>query len=64
MKIAYERLVNLGNYNNERVSLEDDVRPGESPEEAYARLRALAHRLLMIRDPHAKHAEAGEEIPF
>ena len=53
MKITYERLVNLGNFNNERLSLEDDVAPGETPEAAYQRVRATVHGLLGIADPKA-----------
>lgn len=53
MKVTYERLVNLGNYNNERLSLEDDVQPGETPEAAYQRIRATVHELLGIVDPKA-----------
>ncbi len=53
MKITYERLVNLGNFNNERLSLEDDVQPGETPTETYWRLRNLAYNLLEITDPKA-----------
>ncbi len=66
MRVTYERLVNLGNYNNERLGLEDEVQPDETPEQTYARLRTLAHKLLRIRDPHAAvPAEMAEgEVPF
>lgn len=53
MRVSYERLVNLGNYNNERLSLEDEVQPGETPEDAYQRIRATVHAFLGIRDPRA-----------
>lgn len=68
MKITYERLVNLGNYNNERLSLEDDVAPGETPEQAYQRLRALTHDLLGVPDPKAPRpspvAPQADNIPW
>lgn len=53
MKITYERLVNLGNFNNERLSLEDDVQPGETTEAAYQRVRAQVYALLGMPDPKA-----------
>jgi hypothetical protein len=60
VKVTYERLVNLGNYNNERLSLEDDVQPGETPEQAYQRLRATVHGLLGVPDPKAKHSPLAD----
>jgi hypothetical protein len=53
VKVSYERLVNLGNYNNERIALEDDVQPDETPEQAYQRLRALVHQMAGVVDPKA-----------
>lgn len=68
MKVSYERLVNLGNYNNERIALEDDVQPDETPEQTYQRLRALAHNFLGVPDPKApkpaKPATEPSEIDF
>jgi hypothetical protein len=38
MKINYARLYNLGNYENERIEVESDVGPDESPAEVLRRL--------------------------
>lgn len=38
-KVGYARLFNLGNYENERIELEDEVRPDETNEAAYDRVR-------------------------
>lgn len=53
MRVTYERLFNLGNYNNERLAVEDDVLPGETPEEAYRRVRGLVYAMLGRPDPAA-----------
>ena len=63
MKITYERLVNLGNFNNERLSLEDDVQPGETPEAAYQRIRATVHGLLGITDPSRPRTAGVPALP-
>jgi hypothetical protein len=49
--VRYARLVNLGNYENERVELEDTVQPEETFEAAYLRLRLEVHRLAGLSDP-------------
>ena len=60
MRVSYERLINLGNYNNERIALEDDVQPDETPEQAYQRLRTLVHTMAGVPDPKApKPAPSG-----
>ena len=73
MKVQYERLFNLGNYNNERIALEDEVGPDETPEAAYQRLRALVYTMAGQTDPRApKPAPAldledgnnSRDIPF
>jgi hypothetical protein len=56
VKVSYERLINLGNYNNERIALEDDVQPDETPEAAYQRLRALVYAMAGLADPKAAKA--------
>jgi hypothetical protein len=38
--VHYGKTFNLGNYENERIHLEDDVQPGESTEQAFARVKA------------------------
>lgn len=48
--VTYARLVNLGNYENERVEYEDAVRPGETPEAAYERVRAWVYAQLARED--------------
>lgn len=53
MRVTYERLFNLGNFNNERIALEDDVQPGETPIEAYQRLRATVYAMVGKPDPAA-----------
>lgn len=53
MRVTYERLFNLGNYNNERIALEDDVQPGETPQEAYQRVRAAVYAMAGRPDPAA-----------
>jgi hypothetical protein len=64
MRVSYERLINLGNYNNERIALEDDVQPGETPTEAYQRLRALVYEMAGQADPRApKPARVVSEAP-
>lgn len=63
MRVTYERLVNLGNYNNERLSLEDDVAPGETPEQAYQRLCALVHNFLGVPDPRAPKSAPSPIAP-
>jgi hypothetical protein len=64
MQVTYERLFNLGNFNNERISITDDVQPDETPEQAYARLRALVYELAQERDPKAPRPTSTSEIPF
>lgn len=39
MKVTYARLVNLGNFENERFELEDEVWENESFSEAFERVR-------------------------
>lgn len=39
MNIRYGRVFNLGNYETERIEVEDEVREGESMEDAIRRLR-------------------------
>lgn len=51
MRVTYERLFNLGNYNNERIALEDEVQPGETAFDAYWRLRAELYAMADHPDP-------------
>jgi hypothetical protein len=67
MKVTYERLWNLGNYNNERIALEDDVQPNETPEAAYQRVRATVYAMAGKTDPAAPRVELAPtpgEVPF
>lgn len=43
MKINYARLYNLGNYENERIEVEDESGPDETPEDTLRRLAAWVH---------------------
>jgi hypothetical protein len=63
MRVSYERLINLGNYNNERIALEDDVQPDETPEQAYQRLRGLVYAMSGLVDPRVLKPKAGEPFP-
>lgn len=49
--VRYAKLVNLGNYENERLELEDYPRPEETPEQAYLRIRGWVHEQLGKEDP-------------
>jgi hypothetical protein len=62
MKVTYERLFNLGNYNNERIALEDDVRDGETPEEAYQRLRSTVYAMAGKPDPAQPKVEVSRAV--
>jgi hypothetical protein len=53
VRVTYERLFNLGNYNNERIALEDEVGSDETPLEAYQRLRAAVYEMAGKPDPAA-----------
>jgi hypothetical protein len=68
MKVQYERLFNLMNYNNERIALEDDVQPDETPEECYQRIRALVYAMAGQVDPKAPKVQLNpvqdDDIPF
>lgn len=67
MKISYARLFNLGNYENERIEIEDEVLPNETPKQAYHRIRAELFASVGRKDPEAPpdSQQAGEEeIPF
>lgn len=63
MKVSYERLINLGNYNNEQIALEDDVQPDETPEQAYQRLRDLVYKMAGLRDPRAPVVNEPKRVP-
>lgn len=54
MKVSYARLVNLGNYENERIELTDDVHPDETPDQAYARVRAWVFEQIKLSDDLAQ----------
>lgn len=65
MRIVYERLFNLGNYENERIIVEDQVREGETPRECYLRVRAELYAMARRADPQGPEEEpepAPEDI--
>lgn len=66
--VTYERLFNLGNFNNERISLTDEVRPDETPLGAYLRVRAEVYQMAKQRDPALEFppppADDDDEIAF
>lgn len=64
--ISYERLFNLGNFNNERIALTDEVRPDETPIQAYRRVRTAVYEMAGVPDPDAvaDAEQSKEEIPF
>jgi len=49
--VKYARLINLGNYENERIEFEDEVQPGETTEAAYTRVRAWVYAQVNRDDP-------------
>lgn len=51
--VTYSRLINLGKFENERIEFTDDVQPGESPNEAYLRVRRWVYEAAGIKDPLA-----------
>ena len=67
MNITYARLINLGNYENERIEVEDEVRADETPVQAYARIRAEAWAMIGRRDPTLPELELEADddgIPY
>ena len=57
MKIIYARLFNLGNYENERIEVEDEVLAGETTQETYRRLRAEVYAMAGRADPAVIESE-------
>lgn len=51
MRVTYEKLFNLGNYENERIGIEDELGDGENYETTYLRLRLIVHELGRRADP-------------
>lgn len=56
-KIRYGRIVNIGNYENQRLELESEVMDGETPAEIYAGLKTYAEILLGIEGASASAEE-------
>jgi septal ring factor EnvC (AmiA/AmiB activator) len=62
-KVIYERLYNLGNYENERLSAETQVLPDETPADAYNRARAAVEEEHRARQSERqRQAELQHEI--
>jgi hypothetical protein len=59
-KVNYARLYNLGNYENERIEIEADVAPDESPAEVLRRLAdwVEVNAENLIKERQAKRMEA------
>ncbi|NCC30538.1 MAG: hypothetical protein EOM24_00780 [Chloroflexia bacterium] len=49
-RVRYARTVNLGNYENERLEIEDDTFDDESINEAYQRVKGWVESTLQDRD--------------
>lgn len=65
MKINYARLYNLGNYENERIEVEDEVRPDETPAETLQRLADwVAAQGEELRQSRRRPRPAPDDIPF
>ena len=69
-KVKYERLVNTGNYSNEKYGIEVILEKGEKVEEAIKKAKRLVNRQLSVpSDVDRKVAEMvedydNEDIPF
>jgi hypothetical protein len=66
MKVNYARLYNLGNYENERIEVEDDVRPDETPGDTLKRLAAWVaiHAEELRQERRRPRPEPAADIPF
>lgn len=69
MLIRYARLFNLGNYENERIEVEEEVQPGEKPADTVRRLAAfVAAQGEQLREDRRRAVEESrrraEDIPF
>lgn len=64
--VTYARLFNLGNYENERIELSDEVGPDETLEQAYARVMAWVYAQKEISDSirRGEVQRDADEIPF
>jgi hypothetical protein len=49
-RVRYERIRNLGNYENEKISLDAVVDDDETAEDVYRKLRREAFRYLGLRE--------------
>jgi hypothetical protein len=67
MIVRYARLFNLGNYENERIEIEQEVHASQTPEDVLAYLAAWVaaegHKL-HERRLRARSGEPDGEIPF
>lgn len=63
--IRYERLWNLGNYENEKFCVEAQVQAGEDPAQVLRDLKAFCEqeRVAMFRERQAARQQAAEP-PF
>lgn len=65
-RISYQRVVNLGNYQSERLEAEMTVSESDDPAEAVARLRAfvLGQLGLLRAELGEDAADDSADIPF
>lgn len=53
-KVAFQRTVNLGNYENVRLMVEVEIEPGEGAAAALDAARRFIQRAAAKHDPHAQ----------
>lgn len=56
-KVRYGRILNIGNYENQRIELEAEVAEGDATTHVYGALKAEAERLLGIEGASASREE-------
>ena len=60
--VRYEKLKNLGNYENEKVGVEVQVDDGESPKEAVERARKFVEKQLKGKDDNYEIEQARRVV--
>lgn len=62
LSIHYDRLVNLGNYENEKLGATAEVGEGDDPAAVYAELRALVDGYIVTEDVRRDIASSVREM--
>lgn len=64
--IRYERLWNLGNYENEKFCVEAQVQPDEDPADVLRELKAFCERerVAMFNERKAAQQRGSTDLPF